>query len=109
MLHPAAVADDEPAPAPAPVLDRAALDRRGIQRKLIRNRKTVYHLLVNRSGRPTGCEHLNPIYARTRTGSSGMASQNWSSSLVQIPEMRRLAHGSIAVATVRGAAICSIW
>jgi hypothetical protein len=48
--------------APLRVLDRAALDRRDIQRKLIRNWSTVYHLLVDRSGRPTGCEHLNPNY-----------------------------------------------
>jgi hypothetical protein len=54
--------DDEPVAAPASVLDRAGLDRRDIQRVLIRSWSTVYHLLVDRSGRPTGCEHLHPNY-----------------------------------------------
>jgi hypothetical protein len=59
----ALVADDEPVPAPTPVrLSKEVLDRRDIQRKLIRDWSTVYHLLVDRGGKPTGVEHLNPQY-----------------------------------------------
>jgi|ERR1700733_4387665 len=59
----ALVADDEPVAAPAPVRpSKSDLDRRDIQRKLIRNWGVVYHHLVNNHGRPVGVEHLNPNY-----------------------------------------------
>jgi hypothetical protein len=63
MLHAVMLADDEKPVVPAaPAPTKADLDRRDIQRKLIRNWSTVYHLLVDRAGKPTGCEHLNPQY-----------------------------------------------
>jgi hypothetical protein len=60
MLTLAIVSDDEPV-APAK-LDRAAIDRREIQRKCIRHWDTVFHMLVDWKGKPLGCAHLNPNY-----------------------------------------------
>jgi hypothetical protein len=58
MLH-LAVVDDADA---APVLDKAALDRRAVQRKCLRHWDTVIHMLVDWKGKPIGCAHLNPNY-----------------------------------------------
>ena len=59
MLHAVMIAEGGEPVAPVRP-SKSDLDRRDIQRKLIRHWPTVYHLLVDRTGRPTGCEHLNP-------------------------------------------------
>jgi hypothetical protein len=62
-------AEDELVAAPAPVLDKAALDRRAIQRKLLRHWPTVYNLLVDLHGWPLGdVASLNPDYKPSPNG-----------------------------------------
>jgi hypothetical protein len=52
---------DEPVQAPAPFLDKAALDRRAVQRKLLRNWDTVFHMLVDWKGKSM-IMNLGPNY-----------------------------------------------
>jgi hypothetical protein len=60
-------ADDEP--IAAPVLDKATLDRRKIQRKILLHWDMAFHLLVDLYGYPIGdCASLNPNYKPTPNG-----------------------------------------
>jgi len=56
--------DDEPAAsaAPAPELDRAAIDRREINLRCVKYWSNIYPMLFDQRGKPFGCAHLNPNY-----------------------------------------------
>lgn len=57
------VADDVPHPAPAPALDKAALDRRKINRLAVKFWPVIRNLITDMHGRPLDdVARLNPAY-----------------------------------------------
>jgi hypothetical protein len=63
MLNLAIVADDEPGTIVASVLDRAAIDRRRINRLAVKFWPTIRNLITDMHGRPLGdVASLNPAY-----------------------------------------------
>jgi hypothetical protein len=62
-LNLAIVADDEPVAA-EPVLDRASIDRRDINRKAVKFWPLIRDFVVDRNGRSMIC-HLNPAFVPT--------------------------------------------
>jgi hypothetical protein len=67
-LNLAIVADEPEAAAVVPVLDRAGLDRRAINRKAVKHRSTIRDMIVDRNGRS-----LITLRRRTRTWAAPMA------------------------------------
>jgi hypothetical protein len=61
MLARLEIVADEPVAAPAPVLDKAAIDRREISRKVVKFWPVIRDYLVDRSGRSL-VRHLDPKY-----------------------------------------------
>jgi hypothetical protein len=66
MLHLASIADaDEPVAtvAPAPVLDKAAIDRREINRRAVKYwQSTIHSMIFDWHGRPLGLSRINPNF-----------------------------------------------
>ena len=58
----APIVGDEPVAAPAPKLDRAAIDRREINRRCVKYWATIHPMIFDQRGKPIGCAHLNPAY-----------------------------------------------
>lgn len=53
---------DEPVAAPAPVLDKAAIDRREINRRAVKYLATIHSLIFDLHGKPLGIANINPNF-----------------------------------------------
>jgi hypothetical protein len=67
MLNARMVEDDEPA-ASAPVVDKATLDRRALQRKAMKHFAIIRGYIFDRYGRPTGPATLDPNWKASPNG-----------------------------------------